>query len=86
MDYPRMLYHFVEDPITVMSEEEENTYLEKGWERSPVVFNEIKLLEAKIAYYESEIVILKQNLEAFLTASHVEIKRKPGRPKAKVEV
>lgn len=62
--YPQMLYHVVLDPITVENEKDETYYLSKGWSRTPLLFDEIKMLKAKIAFYEGELIILKNNLYA----------------------
>jgi len=84
--YPRMIYHIIEDPIVVQSEEEMNEYIKKGWAKSPVLFTEINALNAKIAYYKSEI----ERLNEILTQKQAEIgnteeKRGPGRPKKVTE-
>ena len=83
-DFPRMIYHIVEDPIVVRDEQELDRYLKQGWAKTPVVFNEINALKAKIAYHESEAQRLKSVLaivEKNLGPEPEIEKRHPGRPK-----
>lgn len=63
IDFPRMIYHVVLEPLIVKSEEELNSHIEKGWCLTPVLFDEIKALKAKIAFHESEAARLQEILD-----------------------
>lgn len=59
-DFPKMIYHVVEEPIIVQTEEGLQEMLEAGWSESPVVFSEAKALDAKIAELETRLKDLKK--------------------------
>ena len=62
LDFPRMIYHVVDDPITVGDMDTLNKYLEKGWSLRPVEFSEADAIRAKIKHHEAEAARLKEVL------------------------
>lgn len=88
MEYPKMIYHIVEEPIIVQDKDEESKYLNRGWSISPVQFDEIRAVEAKIAYHKSEVDRLSDILGVLTFAPEEKeaapVKNKGGRPR-KVE-
>jgi hypothetical protein len=62
LDFPRMIYHVVDDPITVNDAETIQLYLDKGWSLRPVEFSEADAIRAKIKYHEAEAARLKEVL------------------------
>jgi len=62
-DYPRMIYHIVEEPRIVQDAEEEKHYIDRGWSRTPVMFTEIRAIEAKIAWHRAEALRLAERLD-----------------------
>lgn len=61
-DYPRMVYHVVESPVIVYSDEELQFHLDRGWSRTPKDFSELEALKAKIAYHQAEAERLADKL------------------------
>jgi chromatin segregation and condensation protein Rec8/ScpA/Scc1 (kleisin family) len=86
--YPSMLYHIVELPVIVHSEQEEIEWTAKGWQRERKEFDEYTLLKAKISHYEELLQDLYAKRELVHEKFDIEkqeeetpVKRKPGRPK-----
>lgn len=85
-DYPKMLFHVVEEPIVVKDLEEEKKYTSVGWRETSEKFDAYNLIKAKIVYHESQIELLVNNLnkikaEENINDESLEVKRKPGRPR-----
>lgn len=66
-DFPRMIYHVVDAPVIVYDKVELDDYLEKGWSLTPVLFDEIKALQAKIAHHKSEAARLTKVLDELMS-------------------
>jgi hypothetical protein len=62
IDFPRMIYHIVEDPKVVFNSEDLQFNLNRGWSMTPETFSEVKALRAKIAYHQAEAERLADKL------------------------
>lgn len=61
-EFPQMIFHIVEEPLTINTKEEKAYYLDRGWMLTPQHFDALKAVKAKIAYHESEVRRLKEIL------------------------
>ena len=59
-EYPRWVYHVVEEPVLAKDADEVQYYLERGWTIDPKIFSEKEALLAKIRYYQAELERLTQ--------------------------
>jgi hypothetical protein len=96
-DFPRMIYHVVEEPKIVQNADEMKMHLDRGWSRTPQTFSEVNAIRAKIAYHQAEaerladkLIELEDAQEEALTVTDeerfgtaVQEPKKPGRPKKK---
>ena len=61
-EYPRMIYHPVQEPVIVMTKEELEEYVAKGWTTDTGKRNEIAYLESVIKKTEDELKTMRNNL------------------------
>ena len=62
IDFPRMIYHIVEDPKIVFNAEDLKYNIDRGWSMTPETFSEVKAIRAKIAYHQAEAERLTDKL------------------------
>jgi hypothetical protein len=58
-NFPRMIYHVIEKPTVVTSQEELEKFLDRGWSTTPVKMNELAILDVKISEVEQMLSQLK---------------------------
>ena len=62
-EFPQMIFHVVEPPMVVKDKQELEKYLSQGWAMTSQEFDQIKMVQAKIAYHESEVARLQEILD-----------------------